>query len=182
MIRDYYRSVITKSISNLSVLTGGIMDRRTFLKSAVVSVAAGVAVNAGAAEKYFPSKVDQGLFEDINRVKNPANKTPLEKSHAPVIKAPQAVKAGEPFAVEVSVGEVLHPMGPAHWIEFIELNIGNEPAGRVGFQSKGYLSPKATFTVTLGKDAAPSGKVTLIAHQRCNLHGYWEGSLDVAVS
>jgi superoxide reductase len=158
------------------------MDRRTFLKSAVVaSMVAGVAVNAGAAERYFPSKVDQGLFEDINRVKNPANKAPLEKSHVPVIRAPQTVKAGEPFVVEVSVGEVLHPMAPVHWIEFIALNIGNEPVGRVDFQSKGYLNPRAAFTVTLSKEAAPSGKVTLVANERCNLHGYWEGSLDIAV-
>ena len=159
------------------------MDRRAFLKSAVIgTMAAGVAAKAGAAEKYFPSKVDQSLFEDINRIKNPANKTPLEKSHAPVIKAPQTVRAGEPFAVEVSVGEVLHPMGAVHWIEFIALNIGNEPAGRLDFQPKGYLSPKATFTVVLGKDSAPAGKVTLVANQRCNLHGYWESSLDIVVS
>ncbi len=159
------------------------MDRRSFLKSAVIgTMAAGVAAKAGAAEKYFPSKVDMSLFEDINRVKNPANKTPLEKSHSPVIKAPATVKAGEPFAVEVSVGEVLHPMGPVHWIEFIELNIGNEPAGRLDFQPKGYMIPKATFTVVLSKEAAPSGKVTLVAHQRCNLHGYWEGTMDVMVT
>jgi superoxide reductase len=159
------------------------MDRRAFLKSAVIgTMAASVAGKTLAAEQYFPSKVDQSLFENINKVKNPANKTPLEKSHAPVIKAPQTVKAGEPFAVEVSVGEVAHPMGPAHWIEFIELNIGNEPAGRLDFQPKGYLSPKATFAVTLPKESAPSGKITLIAHERCNLHGYWEGSLDITVT
>ncbi len=41
-------------------------------------------------------------------------------------------------------------MGPVHWIEFIELNIGNEPAGRIDFQSKGYLNPRAGFTVVKG--------------------------------
>jgi superoxide reductase len=159
------------------------MNRRTFLQSATIgAVAAGLAGEVFAAEKYFPSKVDQSLFEAINRVKNPASKTPLEKSHAPVITAPRTVKAGEPFTVEVSVGEVLHPMGPPHWIEFISLEVGNEPAGRVDFQSRGYLSPKATFTVTLPKESAPSGKVTLVANQRCNLHGYWEGSLDIGVT
>ena len=80
-------------------------------------------------------KVDQGLFETINRVKNPSGKTPLEKSHAPVINAPRTVKAGQPFTVEVAVGEVSHPMVPAHWIEFIELNIGNEPAGQDRFSA-----------------------------------------------
>jgi superoxide reductase len=117
----------------------------------------------------------------INRVKDPSNKTPLEKSHAPVLKAPDNVKAGEPFTVEVSVGEVIHPMGETHWIEFIELNIGNEPAGRFDFQSKRYLNPKTTFTVVLGKDSAPEGKLTLVVHRRCNLHGYWEGTKDISV-
>jgi len=118
----------------------------------------------------------------INRVKDPSNKTPLEKPHAPVIKAPEAVKAGEPLTVEVNVGEATRPMGEAHWIEFIELSIGNEPAGRLDFQPKGHLRPKATFTVVLGKDAAPEGKLTLVAHQRCNLHGYWESTKDISLS
>lgn len=159
------------------------MDRRAFLKGAiVVSAAAGIADTAAAAERYFPTKVDQSLFEGLNRVKDPAQKTPLEKSHAPVLTAPARVKAGEPFVVEVAVGEALHPMGPVHWIEYIELGIGNEPAGRIDFQSKGYLKPKAEFTVVLSADAASAGKVTLLARQRCNLHGLWEGSLDVAMA
>lgn len=158
------------------------MNRRTFLKTATVgTLALGAVRDTFAIEKYFPVKADQSLFETINRVKDPMNKTPLEKSHAPAITAPKNVKVGEPFTVEISVGEVVHSMGPAHWIEYIELNIGNEPAGRIDFQPKGYLKPKAIFTVVLTKESAPSGKVTLIAYQRCNLHGYWEGSLDVTV-
>lgn len=159
------------------------MDRRTFLKTTVSgTVVAGLAGTAAAAERYFPTKVDLALFEGINRVKDPAKKTPLEKGHGPVIIGPAMVKAGESFTVEVAVGETIHPMGPTHWIEFIELSIGNEPAGRVDFQSKGYLRPKATFTLVLPIDAAPTGKVTLVARQHCNLHGLWEGSLDVSVS
>jgi superoxide reductase len=161
---------------------GGTMERRNFLKAAtwgIAAVAAGKSV--WAADKYYPVKVDAKLFDNINRVKDPANETHLEKLHAPLIKAPEKVKAGEPFTVEVSVGQVLHPMGPAHWIEYIGLNIGNEPAGRVDFQSSGYLSPKATFTVVLAKEAAPEGMATLTAHERCNLHGYWESTKNIAV-
>ena len=159
------------------------MDRRAFLASAVTgTVVAGLAGTAAAAERFFPTKVDQALFEGVNRVKDPAKKTPLEMGHAPVLTAPATVKAGEPFAVEVVVGEKLHPMGPTHWIEYIDLRIGNEPAGRVDFQSRGFLRPKATFTVVIPKEAAPSGKVTLVAMQHCNLHGLWEASLDIAVT
>lgn len=158
------------------------MERRSFLKAAAAGTAViGTAGELFAAAKYFPSKVDQVLFENINRAKDPAKKTPLEKSHSPVITAPDKVKAGEPFAVDIAVGENIHAMGPAHWIESIELHIGNEPAGRIDLQPKGYATPKVTFTLILQKDAAPSGKLTLIARQRCNLHGYWESSLDLAV-
>src|SRR5512138_1261629 len=109
---------------------GGFMDRRTFLWQALATtVATGIATRASAAN-YFPASVDQALFEGINRVKDQTKKTGLEKGHAPVINAPGSVKSGEPFTVEVTVGENLHPMGPSHWIEYIELNIGNEPAGR----------------------------------------------------
>jgi superoxide reductase len=148
------------------------MERRAFLRNTM----------AEAAERYFPSKVEQSLFEGINRVKDSTQKTPLEKGHAPVIGAPLSVRAGEPFIVEVAVGESLHPMGFSHWIEYIELNIGNEPAGRADLQPKGYLKPKFAFTVVLPKDIAPDGKVSLVARQFCNLHGLWEGSLDVTVS
>jgi superoxide reductase len=158
------------------------MDRRTFLKTAALgSIATGLGATLASAEQFYPVKVDQSLFTAINRVKDQAKKTPLEKSHAPVISAPATVKAGEPFTVEVSVGENLHAMGPSHWIEYIELAIGNEPAGRVDLQPKGYLKPKATFTVVLPKEAAPSGKVTLVALQRCNLHGLWETTMDITV-
>lgn len=158
------------------------MDRRAFLKTATLgAVAAGFAGEALAADKFFPTKVDQGLFQTINRVKDPANKTPLETTHSPFITAPDKVKAGEPFIVEVSVGEKLHPMGPTHWIEFIQLSIGNEPAGRVDFQPSGFLKPKSTFTVVVKKEDAPEGKVTLLASQRCNLHGYWEADKNIIV-
>lgn len=158
------------------------MDRRTFLKTvALGTMATGIAGRA-AAGQYFPTQVDRSLFATINRPGNPAKMTPLEQKHVPVIIAPKSVAAGKSFTVEVSVGEVLHPMGPTHWIEHISLSIGNEPAGELILQPRGFLAPKATFTVTIPKEAAPAGKVTLVAHQRCNLHGYWEGSADVIVT
>jgi superoxide reductase len=159
------------------------MDRRAFIRTAGLSaVALSLAGEAIAAEKFFPAKVDKTLFKDINRAENPAKMTPLEKVHVPVIKAPSKVKAGEPFTVEVSVGEEMHPMEAAHYIEFIELNVGNEPAGMAVLNSMGYVKPRVSFTVVLTKQNAPGGKVTLIAHDRCNIHGYWEGTKDITVA
>lgn len=159
------------------------MERRRFLTTAVSgSFAIGLAGTVAAAEKYFPVKVDQTLFETINRIKDPANKVGLEKSHSPVITAPASVEAGKPFAVEVAVGETLHTMGPTHWIEYIELRLGNQPIARADLQPVGYLTPKVTFNVIIPKDAAPDGKATLVARQNCNLHGLWENGLNIAVS
>lgn len=158
------------------------MNRRNFLKHSAMGLATlGLAKTVSAADKYYPSKVDPKLFETINRAKDPTNKTTVEKKHVPVIKVPQEVKVGEPFTVEVSVGEIIHDMGPAHWIQNIELVIGNEPAGRIEFQPKGYLKPKASFVVVLGQEFAASGRATLVAYERCNLHGYWEGSAEIKV-
>lgn len=159
------------------------MNRRNFLQVAALgSITTGLTATLAAAERYFPVKVDQALFSGINRVKDPQHKTPLERSHAPVISAPAAVKAGEPFPVEITVGESLHSMGPAHWIEYIEFSLGNEPAGRVDFQPKGYLEPKTVLMLVVPKEVAAAGKLTLVARQRCNLHGYWESSVDLAVA
>jgi superoxide reductase len=159
------------------------MDRRTFIKTALVgTVASSLTAQIAAAERYFPSKVDKSLFEGVNRVKNPTAKSPLEKGHAPVITAPSSVKAGEPFTVEVSVGESLHPMSQTHWIEYIELRIGNEPAGRIDFQARGFLKPKAAFTVVIPREAVADGILTLVAQQHCNLHGLWESSANITVA
>jgi len=158
------------------------MDRRTFLATSLIaSATAAISTAASAAERYFPVKVDHALFNSINRVKLAGKKSPLEMSHAPVISAPASVKAGELFMVEVSVGENVHVMGPTHWIEYVELAVGNEPAGRAEFQPRGFMKPKVSFAVALPKDVAPNGMVTLVVTQRCNLHGLWESTLDIAV-
>ncbi len=116
------------------------------------------------------NEVDAKLFEGINRVVDPAAKNMTERKHAPVIEVSGKAKAGEPVAVTVTVGEVLHPMSSAHYIRDIELFAGNEPVGRVEL---GPLAvPKAVFFTPLDKS------VTLVARAYCNLHGLWESRLD----
>ena len=88
------------------------MNRRTLLKTALYGGAAlAFGGKVAAAKEYFPVPVDAELFRTINRVKDPANMTTLEKKHSPVINTPLKVKVGEIFDVDVVIGEVLHPMG-----------------------------------------------------------------------
>ena len=151
------------------------MERRTFLRTAALATG-GIWLGSVVAAQGFTGHVavEEALFSGINRAKDPAQKTPLEKKHVPVIEAPARVKAGEPFAVTVTVGETLHPMGAAHYIDYVELLAGNEPAGRVEFRSA-FSQPKATFFMVLDKP------VTLVASISCNLHGLWQSELEMPV-
>jgi superoxide reductase len=157
------------------------MERRDFLKA--VAVGAGSVVSAGGlslGQEYFPVQVDKDLWKGINRLKNPENETVLEKLHVPVITAPQKVKAGEIFNVRVVIGKELHPMGPTHWIEYLQLSIGNEPAGTIMYRSHGYMKPDNTFSVVPGDDM--KGKtISLVATLKCNLHGIWQHYMNVEV-
>lgn len=157
------------------------MNRRELLKYLVAGGTA-IAFSGGTAfGMQYPEDMDSdGLFKGINRVKDPADKTVLEKKHIPVIDAPAEIKAGESFNVDVVIGETIHPMGPSHWIEYLQLNILNEPAGSVNFRSNGFLKAKARFNVTL--DDKYKGKtIPLVVQLRCNLHGIWEGYTGIKV-
>jgi superoxide reductase len=47
------------------------MNKRAFLKTAAIgSIVTGISASVASAERYFPVKVDQSLFTDINRVKD----------------------------------------------------------------------------------------------------------------
>jgi len=158
------------------------MERRNFLKA--VAVGAGSVVSAGGlsfGQEYFPSQVDKDLWKGVNRLKDPQNETILETLHVPVITAPPKVKVGEIFYVDVVVGKTPHPMGPTHWINHLQLSIGNEPAGTVIFRSHGYLKAQAKFAVVL--DEMLKGKsVSLVAMLQCNIHGIWQHYVNVEVA
>lgn len=156
------------------------MKRREFLGKAVIGGLgtlwlAGPVAAAGSKAAMTPyNKVDTGLFENINRVKDPGKMTLLEKKHLPVIEAPSKVEAGKRVAVKVKMGEVTHPMSAIHYIESVQLFAGNEPAGRMEF-SPLFNGPEAVFMVSLERS------VTLMARSYCNLHGLWESRVEVTV-
>ncbi|MEJ2040161.1 MAG: desulfoferrodoxin family protein [Desulfosarcinaceae bacterium] len=157
------------------------MDRRQAIKTAICGgglliIGAGQAL----AEVYYPVKVDENLWQGINRTKNPSQETILDKLHSPVIQAPEKVKAGEVFTVDVTIGQVPHPMGPTHWIEHLQFNVGNEPAGNIIFRSRGYVKAAGKFNALLG-NALKGRTVSLIVQIKCNLHGIWQNHANVEV-
>ena len=157
------------------------MERRDAIKAIILGGAVMMLGKGRAlAKEYYPVQVDETLWQGINRVKNPAEETGLEKLHSPVIKAPDTVKVGEIFPVEVAIGQVPHPMGPTHWIEYLQFNIGNEPAGTVIFRSHGYVKAASKFNAVLGNEL--KGKtVSLIVQIKCNLHGVWQNYANIGV-
>ncbi len=104
-----------------------------------------------------------------------------KEKHVPQIKAPAAVKAGEPFHVTVVVGEeVPHPNTLEHHIKWIQLYAkvaGAKPVMHIGsFELAPTLAaPTVTVPVMLQESAQ------LIALEYCNVHGVWENSIDISV-
>ena len=65
--------------------------------------------------------------------------------------------------VKVQIGEVIHPMMPEHYIQFIALET------KQGYQIKTLKAgdePKAEFVVANGDEA-------VAVYEYCNLHGLW---------
>lgn len=115
------------------------------------------------------------------------------EKHAPVIEAPEKVKAGESFTVDLCVGkEIAHPNTTEHNIRWIKLyfkadngkfvyEIGsfefNVHGESVDGANKGpvYTDPVAKAVIKL------SSSGTLLATSYCNIHGLWESSQAITV-
>ncbi len=99
------------------------------------------------------------------------------QKHAPVITVPDDIKAGQPFMVNIKVGEVPHPMENGHFIQFVDLYSGDIYISRVDFTAE-LNKPEVSVSVILRHE----GQRKLRAFSRCNLHGVWEGSKEVNVT
>ncbi len=114
----------------------------------------------------------ENIFLQVNKAKDPNNLTGPEEKHIPALTIKGAAKAGEPFQLEVQVGRALHPMDNEHHIQFVELFWNDLYLTRVPFTPVIQL-PKASLSLVLTR----SGK--LRAQGRCNLHGVWEGEVEL---
>ena len=115
------------------------------------------------------------------------------EKHVPVIVAPETVKSGEKFVVELSVGkEIAHPNTTEHHIRSIRLFFkadGGKFAYEVGsFEfgahaesvegpNKGPVTSEPMGHSVL--KLAESGTLLAVAH--CNIHGLWESSQSIKV-
>jgi superoxide reductase len=117
-----------------------------------------------------------------------------QEKHVPAIECPDAVRAGEPFDVKVSLGkEIAHPNTTEHHIRWITLYFHPEDA-KFPYQV-GYFEFTAHGESAAGPNEGPvytghsivsSLKVskpgTLHALALCNIHGLWESSKELKVS
>ncbi len=121
-------------------------------------------------------KCEEDLFCGVNKAKDPDNMTDLEKKHTPVIEAPDVVKKGECFTVNIEVGKLLaHPNERGHYVHFVELYADHTFLGRVDLTPV-TTCPKARFCVQLDHIHEQ-----LRAFEYCNLHGTWEGDKVIKV-
>lgn len=114
------------------------------------------------------------------------------EKHAPVMEAPDAVKAGEAFTVTASLGKAIaHPNTPQHhiaWMSLFFLPEGAKLAIQVAhaeFSAHGDSTTDQPGPALTNPNMSASLKLskpgTLQAVAYCNIHGVWQSSKAIQV-
>ena len=116
------------------------------------------------------------------------------EKHIPVIECPDRVKAGELFAVKVSLGkEIAHPNTTEHHIRWISVYFHPEgekfpcQIGHFEFTAHGdsvqgpdtssvYTHHEASTSIKTGKPGV------IYATALCNIHGLWRSEKEIKLS
>jgi superoxide reductase len=116
------------------------------------------------------------------------------EKHVPVIDAPDEVKKGVLFKVNVTVGkEIAHPNKTEHHIRWIEVYFQPKgekfpiQIGRAEFNAHGESTQGPdTSAVYTNHEAVLSFKTdnpgTIYASSYCNIHGLWQNSKELKIS
>jgi superoxide reductase len=116
-----------------------------------------------------------------------------KEKHVPLIEAPDSVKKGEFFKIEVTIGkEIAHPNKTEHhirWIDVYFLPKGEKfsyQIGKVEFAAHGASTQGPdSSTVYTHHAASLSFKTdkpgTIYATSCCNIHGVWQNSKEFSV-
>lgn len=118
---------------------------------------------------------EKALFCKVNKIESGKEASELEKKHTPVIEIPEIMEVKKWYDAKIKVGEIEHPSENEHFIQWIELYIGNVYLGRFDFAPV-MTRPEVTIPIVLSHAGLDSH---LRAIARCNLHGLWEGSVNV---
>lgn len=116
------------------------------------------------------------------------------EKHVPAITCPASVKAGEWFAVNVTVGQQIpHPNTTEHHIDWIAVHFAPTGStltyeiGRFEFNAHGQSAAGANqgpvftdSTVSVRAKVTTGG--TIFATAYCNIHGLWESEQAVQVA
>lgn len=113
--------------------------------------------------------------------------------HMPVINAPEFVKRGQPFEINVSIGkDAPHPNNTEHHIRWIEVYFHPEgekfpfQIGTTGFAdheelleervlNSNTINPKVSLTLKTDKPGI------IFSFGYCNIHGLWQNSKTINV-
>ncbi|KKM20828.1 hypothetical protein LCGC14_1641590 [marine sediment metagenome] len=118
-----------------------------------------------------------GLFIGVNEALDPSNLSDLEKKHIPRITAPDVVRLGQRFELEVEVGKAIpHPSEHRHFIQCVDIYADDTFLASVGFGAV-TTPPVAKLCIVLHHRAKE-----LRAYERCNLHGTWVGRRAITVN
>lgn len=116
------------------------------------------------------------------------------EKHAPVIEAPEEVKAGEAFKVDLCIGkEIAHPHTTEHHIRWIRLYFKPDNSKFVydvasfEFNAHGESAEGPNKGPVFGEAAAQATvklmtSGTLLAASYCNIHGLWESEKKINVA
>jgi superoxide reductase len=138
------------------------MERRNFIKGALIAVA------AMAPGKILAVQYEHDEGKNIQKLLDREKPSALEQKHVPGIEAPASVIPGSWFDIKVKVGFMgEHPSTPEHWITMIKLLVEGKEIARSSFPVGGAAAPVETFRIKLDKTSQ------IEAVENCNLHGTW---------
>ena len=148
------------------------LSRREFMGTGMVLTTGALALMD--VRPAFP-QMTQPSQEVYQTLKDQKIISELEMKHVPLIDAPDRVKKGEAFSLNVRIGRTLHPMEKPHHIEWIHImKKGGIPlaAGSLSYEG---ITPSAALNLALSESTEIHVKIL------CNIHGYWMETKKIEV-
>ena len=146
------------------------------MKGHVCKVCGYIAINGSAPDNCPVCGAPKASFQEkdaINTPADPKNLTEGDKKHVPVITILRKCGLIPEGCVDahVKMGQILHPMQPAHYINHIDFYLDKEFIARV------HLTPEKLNPAAALHLKASSGK--LAAVEFCTVHGAWINEVEL---